>query len=237
MKVIKENEVYQLAFMPRLFPINCYLVEEEYYITIVDTGMPFCKNGIIKTAESIGKPIQKIVLTHAHSDHVGALDELKEQIPNAEVLLPKREEKILAGDVSLEEGEGFKSIRGGIPKNVKTKPDTLLEDGDRIGSLLAIHSPGHTPGMMSFLDTRSNTLIAGDAFQTKGGLAVSGDIRWSFPFPALATWDKDIAIRSAEKLLDYDPSVLMVGHGRMLHNPSNQIKEAIISAKNNRVSK
>lgn len=231
MNVIKENDVYQLAFFPRLFPINCYLVEEEHSLTLVDTGMAFCKAGILNAAKEIGKPIQKIVLTHAHSDHVGGLDALKEQLPEVEVLLPKREQKMLAGDVSLEEGEGSKPIRGGVPKNVKTKADTLLKDGDRIGSLRAIHSPGHTPGMMSFMDTRSNILIAGDAFQTKGGLAVSGDMRWSFPFPALATWDKDMAIQSAEKLLDYHPTVLMVGHGKMVHNPSEPIKKAIRHAK------
>ena len=33
--------VTQLAFLPRLFPINCYLVEEADGFTLIDTGMAF----------------------------------------------------------------------------------------------------------------------------------------------------------------------------------------------------
>lgn len=231
MKITKSNHVYQLAFIPRFFPINCYFVEEENYLTLIDTGLSFCKKTILKTAEDLGKPINKIVLTHAHSDHVGALDGLKEELPHVEVLVPNRELKLLKGNDSLEEGEGDLPIKGGVPKNIKTIPDTLLNDGDQIGSLIAIHSPGHTPGMMAFMDIRSNSLIAGDAFQTKGGMAVSGDLRWRFPFPAMATWNKEVAIESAERLLNYKPSMLAVGHGNLIFNPEDKMKQAIDEAK------
>ena len=36
-------------------------------------------------------------------------------------------------------------------KNIKTKPDLLLEEGDRIGSLEVIATPGHTPGSIALL--------------------------------------------------------------------------------------
>lgn len=231
MKLTKVNDIYQLSFMPNFFPVNCYLVEEEEYLTLVDTALPYCTKTILKTAADIGKPIRKIVLTHAHSDHVGGLDGLKSKLPNVEILIPKRELKILQGDVSLEKGEGRMPIKGGIPKNIKTKPDTLLSNGDKIGSLLAIHSPGHTPGMMAFLDLRTNGLLAGDAFQTRGGIAVSGTMRWSFPFPAMATWNKQRSIESAEHLLSFNPSILAVGHGRMIMNPDKKMKQAIAQAK------
>lgn len=209
MRITRSNNVYQLSFMPNFFPINCYLVEEENDITLIDTGVSFCEKGILKAAADLGKPIGKIVLTHVHSDHIGSLDQLRSELPDVEVLIPERELKMLNGDMSLEEGEETLPIKGGFPKNIKTRPDTLLSNGDQIGSLLAIHSPGHTPGMMSFLDTRSKVLIAGDAFQTKGGIAVAGDMRWSFPFPALATWNKKVAIKSAEYLLECNPSWVM----------------------------
>ncbi|KGP74293.1 MBL fold metallo-hydrolase [Pontibacillus yanchengensis] len=231
MKVTQSNQVYMLSFMPTFFPINCYFIEEENSLTLIDAGMPFSKKSILKAAEDIGKPIQRIVLTHAHTDHVGALDGLKKALPKAEVLLPERELKILNGDLTLEEGEGESPIKGGAPKNIQTKPDTLLKDEDRIGSLRAISAPGHTPGMMAFLDERSNSLIAGDALQTKGGVAVAGDMKWSFPFPALATWNKKVAIETAERLLDYTPSLLAVGHGNWIHNPESEIRDAIIRAK------
>jgi glyoxylase-like metal-dependent hydrolase (beta-lactamase superfamily II) len=230
-QVTKINHIYQLAFMPHFFPVNCFLVEEEDYLILVDTALSFSTKPILDTAHKIGKPILKIVVTHAHSDHVGALDHLKEELPDVEVLIPKRECKILKGDLSLEKGERDLPIKGGIPKNIKTLPDTLLNDGDKVGSLLAIHSPGHSPGMMAFLDVRDNSLIAGDAFQTRGGIAVSGNMRWSFPFPALATWNKELAIESAKNLLSYKPSILAVGHGKIIIDPQMKMQQAIEQAK------
>ena len=41
-------------------------------------------------------------------------------------------------------------------------------------------TPGHTPGSMSFLDIRNKALIVGDAFQTRGGTAVSGQMKFWF---------------------------------------------------------
>lgn len=114
---------------------------------------------------------------------------------------------------------------------MQTKPHHLLTGGETIGSLLAISTPGHTPGSMSFLDTRNGTIIAGDAFQLRGGIAVSGQIKWAFPFPEFDTWNKEEAIKSAQLLADKAPSSLAVGHGNFLRSPSEQMKQAIQKAK------
>ncbi|GJM82733.1 hypothetical protein HMSSN139_52290 [Paenibacillus sp. HMSSN-139] len=94
-----------------------------------------------------------------------------------------------------------------------SRADVTFTDGERIGSLLAVAAPGHTPGSFALLDTRSGALIAGDAFQTRAGIAVSGTVRPLFPFPALATWHKETALASARKLAGLKPSLLAVGHG------------------------
>ncbi|GMA65995.1 hypothetical protein GCM10025859_64370 [Alicyclobacillus fastidiosus] len=107
----------------------------------------------------------------------------------------------------------------------------LLEEGDRIGSLEVIRSPGHTPGHVAFLDIRDRTLIAGDAFQLHGGIAVSGMMRPLFPFPALATWHKPTALESAKRLRDLHPSQLVVGH--VLTNPCETMNRAIEKAERN----
>lgn len=70
-----------------------------------------------------------------------------------------------------------------------------------------------------FLDQRTNALIAGDSFQVRGGVAVSGQLKPLFPFPAFGTWSKELALKSAEKLYELNPSLLAVGHGRMLSQP------------------
>ena len=80
---------------------------------------------------------------------------------------------------------------------------------------------------MAFLDTRSGAMIAGDAFQTRGGIAVSGQIRPLFPFPAMATWCKHTALESAARLRDLRPALLAVGHGPMAVQPAAALDRAI----------
>lgn len=230
MKKVTVNTVTQLAFLPNLFPINCYLVEEQDGLTVIDAGMPFCFGGIMKSAAQHGKPIRRIVLTHAHQDHVGALDALKQALPDATVYISHRDALLLAGDASLLPGEPALRVRGSVPAKIRTKADVLLNDGDRVGSLLAVSASGHTPGSMAFLDTRNRILIAGDAFQVRGGMAVSGTMKPWFPFPALATWCKQEALKSAKKLIGLQPSLLAVGHGRMISDPAKTMSQAIACA-------
>jgi glyoxylase-like metal-dependent hydrolase (beta-lactamase superfamily II) len=235
LRITQMSGIYQLAFMPRMFPVNCYLVEEEAELTLIDAGVPFSVKGILGTASSLRKPITRIVLTHAHSDHIGALDRLKQSLPEARVYISRRDARLLAGDRALEPGEPDCPVKGGVPKpeQIKTKPDILLEEGERVGSLLALAAAGHTPGSMAFLDTRSRVLVAGDAFQIRGGMAVSGQLKLGFPFPALATWSKERALASAIRLLEHKPSCLAVGHGPMLPQPVEAMKQAIESARRN----
>lgn len=40
MRVLREQTLYQLTFLPRMFPINSYLVEEEEELTLVDAALP-----------------------------------------------------------------------------------------------------------------------------------------------------------------------------------------------------
>lgn len=221
MRLTTRSNVHQLSFMPRFFPVNAYLVEEQDGLTLIDAALPYSAKGMIDAAARIGKPIRRILLTHAHGDHIGALDRLKSALPEAEVLISARDARLLAGDKTLDASEPQSPIRGSVPKPgaVRTRPDTLLADGDRVGSLLAVSTPGHTPGSMSFLDTRTGALIAGDAFQVRGGIAVSGKMQPLFPFPAMATWSPAEALRSAKRLIGLKPTLLAVGHGRMVADP------------------
>lgn len=226
------GQLFQLSFMPRLFPVNCYLVEEEHDLTLIDAALPYSMGGILHAVRQIGKPLGRIVLTHVHDDHVGALDALKEKHPEIPVYISARDERLLKGDVFLDEHEPQTKIRGGLPKKIRTRADIHVKEGEAIGSLIPISTPGHTPGSMSFLDTRSRAVIGGDAFQVRGGLAVSGRMRPMFPFPAWATWHMESAIASAHKITDLKPTLLAVGHGRMIENPVQVMYQAIKDAEN-----
>src|SRR5438067_7057176 len=210
------NHLFQLT---HLGAINCYLVREDDGFTLIDTGWPGSQaQPIIQEAHKLGLPLVRILLTHARIDHVGSLDALHDALPNAQVAISERDARFLTGDQSLDPTEPQVPLRGGYPV-CTTAPTRLLHEGDRIGSLEVLATPGHTPGHLAFLDTRDRAVIAGDAFQTLGGVAVTGTFKVLFPLPALATWHKGLALQSACKLLAREPSVLTVGHGRMLKAP------------------
>ena len=218
------DHLFQLT---HLGAINCYLVREDDGFTLIDASWPSGQaQAIMREANKLGLPIVRILLTHAHIDHVGSLDALHEALPNAQVAISERDARFLTGDQSLDPSEPQVPLRGGYPI-CQTKPALLLHEGDHIGSLEVIATPGHTPGHLAFLDTRDRAVIAGDAFQTLGGVAVSGTFKPLFPLPALSNWHKGLALESARKLLVLQPSVLAVGHGRMLSHPQEAMERAI----------
>ena len=224
----KEHGEY-LTRLRHLGFVNMYFVREEDGLTLVDTGAWGSGKRIIAAAEKMGRPIRRITLTHAHIDHAGSLDALSQALPDAELVLPARPAEFLAGNTSLLPDEAQVPLRGGFI-TTEAKADRTLQPGDRLGSLLVIAAPGHSPDQVAFFDKRDGTLIAGDAFQTLGGFAVSGVTRWRFPFPASATWDLPTAVRTARTLADLDPQRLAVGHGPVLDNPGKAITAGIDEA-------
>ena len=210
--------------------MNVYIVKEADGLTVIDTGMAGTAKSIMAAAEQIGKPIKRVLLTHAHSDHINGLDPLKKALPNIEVIVSEQSARFMEGDMSLDPGQANVELKGDFP-SVETRATSTVTDGDMIGSLQVIASPGHTPGHIAFFDQRDGSLIAGDAFQTLGGIAVAGVIRWLFPLPGFATWHKPTAVQSAEKLLALNPKRLAVGHGRVLENPAAAMQKAITEAK------
>jgi glyoxylase-like metal-dependent hydrolase (beta-lactamase superfamily II) len=232
MRITEHGEhLIQLARFPLLFPVNAYFVREEDGLTLIDAGIPGMAKLYLEAARRYGQPIRRIALTHAHMDHVGALDALHRALPEAEVLVGVREARLLRGDLNLDPAERALTpkLNGSFPK-VETRPTRELLPGDRVGSLRVVAAPGHSPGQLAYFDERDGSLIAGDAFQTRGGLAVSGVIRPTFPFPALATWHKPTALATARTLRALNPSRLAVGHGQVLEAPNVAIDEAIAVA-------
>lgn len=211
----------------RMRVMNAYLVREDDGLTLIDTTASGGAPALLKAARSLNAPIRRIALTHGHGDHVGSLDALLSSLQgDVEVLMPERDARILAGDTSRDRDEFDGKPKGGWPK-LTTTPDVLLEPGDRVGSLEVVASPGHTPGHVAFIDVRDRALICGDAFQTAGGTTVAGVMNWRFPLVAMATWDPDGALASAQALSALEPTLLAPGHGRGLPDPHSAIDRAI----------
>ena len=139
--------------------------------------------------------IRKIILTHCHFDHTAYVKEIATMC-KAEVYIHHDDASGLFQDAqSL--SMHFASHSPGITA------DALLRDGDRIGDLLIIHTPGHTPGSICILDETSGDLISGDTVFTDGGFG-----RFDFPGGSL-----DELVRSIERLSALDIRGLYPGHG------------------------
>lgn len=210
--------------------MNCYLVLEEDGLSMVDATTSPPADEVAGQAAELGLELRRLALTHAHGDHAGGVDGMLKRFPGVELSIGRRDAPLLAGDKTLEPEEPPTPIKGFFAK-VESTPNRLLEPGDMVGSLRVVASPGHTPGHIAFLDTRDRTLIAGDAFQTRGGIAVAGVLRPLFPFPAMGTWHKPTSLASAEALAELRPAVLAVGHGRILDDPGPPMKQAIEAAR------
>ena len=210
--------------------VNSYLVEEDDGLTVIDTMIAGSTKGILAAAEQHGMPIARILLTHAHQDHVSCVDGLHEAAPQAELIIGAREARLLKKDKTPDPGEPADAkYRGGYP-GVKTEPSRTIVPGERVGSLEAIAAPGHTPGHLAFLDTRDGTLFCGDAYSTLGGVATTAKMNPRFPLPYLATWHRPTALETARALRALDPKRLAAGHGKVVESPTAAMDAAIAKA-------
>ena len=194
--------------------VSAYFVREDDGLTLVDTTM----NAAARLIAAAPGTIRRIALTHGHGDHVGSLDALKERLPDVEVLMAEIDAQIHAGE--------REKTKGSWPK-IETVPDVRLRAGDRVGSLEVVETPGHTPGHVSFLDTRDRALIAGDVFTSYGRVETTSKYYRRFPLATTATWDKARNVESARALRALEPTVLYVGHGPPVHDPLAAMDAAI----------
>lgn len=212
--------------------INAYLVREDDGLTLIDALLaPPDAARILEAAATLGAPIVRIALTHAHGDHIGALDRLVDRLgDDVEVAISTRDAKLLRKDVSPEPGEPPDAKVRGSVTGAATAPSRLLEPGERVGSLEVVAAPGHTPGHVAFLDARDGTLYCGDAYSTLGGVATTARVNPRFPLPALATWHRPTALASARALRALDPERLAPGHGKVVEAPAAAMDAAIAKA-------
>ncbi len=210
--------------------VNAYLVREEDGLTLVDTTMAQGAKRILAAARELDAPIKRIVLTHAHGDHIGGLDRIDSELDDVEVIISARDARLLAKDMTLDPDEPQSKLRGDY-RGAETKPTRTVEDGDRVGSLRVIANPGHTPGHVAYLDERDGTLFCGDTFSTLGGVATSARMNPRFPLVIMGTWDRPMVVRSAQTLFDLDPARLAPGHGGIVESPAEAMRTAIERAR------
>jgi len=139
--------------------------------------------------------INTIVLTHCHFDHTARIKEISHMC-KAKVAIHKYDARGLVDDIqSLSMHFGARSP--GIA------PDIVLADGDFIGDLKVLHTPGHTPGSICLYSERDLVLFSGDTVFSDGCFG-----RYDFPGGS-----RTELARSLDRLSLLDVEGLYPGHG------------------------
>ena len=141
---------------------NCYVLgcENTHEAVVIDPGEEAPR--ILDTLAEAGLKLKTILNTHGHFDHVGANRELKEAVPDAQLM-------IHGDDAPLLDQLANSARMFGMQAENSPAPDRLLKDKDVIPfgdlSLDVVHVPGHSPGGVAFISPEGvfvgDTLFAG----------------------------------------------------------------------------
>src|SRR5262250_2778258 len=176
---------------------NQYVVGKEN-VLVIDVALSEDSNmdGIIEQAEAMGaKKIEKILLTHIHSDHCGGALALRKRT-GAKLGIHRSRAGYLGGE------------------------DFQYDDNDRIsfggGELHVLHTPGHESGHCCFYESSDKVLFSGDNILGYGTAVIRP------PDGNMTDY-----LRSLERLLEFNISLILPGHGPLVGKPDAKIKEYI----------
>ncbi|MDG6900690.1 MAG: MBL fold metallo-hydrolase [Nitrososphaerota archaeon] len=192
---------------------NSYLVEEgDGTLTLVDAGMQADGKRILEfiTATMSRRPseVKTIVVTHCHVDHTRGLAAVK-AATGGRVAVHEADADFVSGKERYPSPRGamgllFKAMSP-VFNSAPVEPDIRLKDGDSVGRLEVIHTPGHTPGSVSLYDRQNRVLFIGDTARFRSG-KLEGP-------PPRFTQRMDQAKSSLERLSSLDFEVMLSGHG------------------------
>lgn len=154
-----EREMLQgLALGP--FETNCYVYAPASAAGgcwIIDAGLG--PEPLIEAVREAGLRPEKLILTHAHLDHIAGVDAVTAAFPGVELMIHEAEREWLTDpDLNLSGGYGFP---------ITCRPaDRLLRDGDEltIGDEVwrVLHTPGHSPGGITLYSAAKGLALVGD---------------------------------------------------------------------------
>ncbi|KAA3626829.1 MAG: MBL fold metallo-hydrolase [Proteobacteria bacterium] len=150
-------KVYVVPVTP--FEQNCSLLvcEKTKKAAIVDPGGDIERIlGAVKEADAT---VEKILVTHGHVDHVGAVAALAARL-GVPIEGPHIDDKFWIDELPQQ------AIQFGFGRSQSFEPSRWLEDGDTVQvgneTLEVIHCPGHTPGHVVFYHPTEKLAVVGD---------------------------------------------------------------------------
>ena len=217
-----------LFYFPEKPMLDCnqFIVnnDETDEISLFDAGNALSLEGLLKGMEKLNldyKNISKIFVTHEHVDHILGIYKL------IDILLDHPPEIYAYGNAAkvLENGDRTKILpialglierRFGI--NISPLQVNDLKNFEEIEissefNFQIHHTPGHSPGSVSFYDTKKKVLISGDVVFIGGSFG-----RFDFPGGSL-----EILINSIKFLNTLDVKYIFPGHMRISENGNTSI--------------
>jgi glyoxylase-like metal-dependent hydrolase (beta-lactamase superfamily II) len=138
---------------------NCYVVWPEGHrgCWIVDAG--FLPGRLIEFVQQQGLEPEMIVLTHAHLDHIGGIEDVRRVWPGVPIVIHEAEREFLT-DPEL-------NLGAFVGMNLVAPPaDRVLKHGDVLTlgprTFEVRHTPGHSPGGITLYDRESGVAFSGD---------------------------------------------------------------------------
>lgn len=197
--------------------VHAFLLETGGELLLVDTLFEGDAHLVLEALQRLGRSpgdLRRIAITHAHRSHLGGLAALK-RASGATVYAHRWEADIVAGDrraqaVSILPHQSLKLIPFqlglwlDLPRHDRCPVDELLDEGDALGPLQVLHSPGHSPGHLTFWWPERGFLIAGDGVATWPNLCAG----WK-AFNLNHVQHKT----SLGRLATFEPRIVGVGHG------------------------
>lgn len=215
MKVNKVSEHIWSLRLWMIIPIHVWLVIDQEGVTLIDAGIPPMEKSIIQFIKKLDTgPLQRILLTHGHSDHVGALNKLLSDT-KVPVYAHQKEIPYLEGERPYPRRKKAKQVLAkGVTQALKEAEQGQL---DSIAGLTPYLTSGHSPGHVVYYHEQDQVLLAGDLFTSKKG-------KLKQPM-SMFTANMSEAVKSSAIVGKLKPKKLEVCHGNTVYHPADQLKE------------
>jgi glyoxylase-like metal-dependent hydrolase (beta-lactamase superfamily II) len=209
--------------------INAFaFVADDGQVTLLDAGLPYTGRRVRAGLRHLGSDaseVTRILATHAHNDHAGGIARVV-AASGAPVLAHEADAPYLAAGRVPPIGPQTRARRvwellGRYP--AVTVASTVA-DGEAVpGGLRAFHTPGHTPGHLSWLHEPTGTLVTGDAVHF-----YRGEVRIG-----VALYCHDVALneRSAHRLGELDYDAVGFTHGPEIRRGGRDAVRAFLAAR------